>query len=108
MLCQALEPTLVTYSAVISACEKGQELRRAFDVCAVMLRQALQPNIASYRTSISASANDQELRRAIDVCAEMLRQALEPGMVSYNAMISSWGKGPGVASGARRLCGDAA
>ena len=54
MLCQALEPTLVTDSAVISACEKGQELRRAFDVCAEMLRQALEPNMVTYSAVISA------------------------------------------------------
>ena len=54
MLCQALEPTLVTYSAVISACEKGQELRRAFDVCAEMLRQAREPTLVTYSSVISA------------------------------------------------------
>ena len=38
MLRQALELNMVTYSALISACEKGQELRRAFDVCAELRR----------------------------------------------------------------------
>ena len=45
MLRQALEPDMVSYSALISACEKGDELRWAFDVCVAMLRQALQPNM---------------------------------------------------------------
>ena len=54
MLRQALEPTLVTYSAVINACEQGQELRWAFDVCAEMLRQALEPILVTSSDVISA------------------------------------------------------
>ena len=61
---------MVTYSALISACEKGQELRRAFDVCAEMRRQALEPNMVTYSASISACGQGQELRRAFDVCAK--------------------------------------
>ena len=64
---------MVTYSAVISACEQGQELRRAFDVCAEMRRQALEPNMVTYSALISACEKGQGLRRAFDVCAEMLR-----------------------------------
>ena len=45
MLRQALEPDMVSYSALISACEKGDELRWAFDVYAAMLRPALLPSL---------------------------------------------------------------
>ena len=48
LLCQALQPTMVSYNALISACEKGEELRRAFDVYAAMLRPALLPSLISY------------------------------------------------------------
>ena len=46
MLRSALKPDMVSYNAVISDCEKGEELRRAFDVCEAMLRQALKPNMS--------------------------------------------------------------
>ena len=36
---------MVSYSALISACEKGDELRWAFDVYAAMLRPALVPSL---------------------------------------------------------------
>ena len=45
MLRQALEPDMVSYSALISACEKGDELPWAFDVYAAMLRPALVPSL---------------------------------------------------------------
>ena len=54
MMRQALEPNMVTYNVLISACGKGRELRRAFDVCADMLRQARKPNLVSFKASISA------------------------------------------------------
>ena len=34
---------MVTYRGFSSACEQGQKLRRAFDVCAEMLRQLWSP-----------------------------------------------------------------
>ena len=46
MLRSALKPDMVSYNAVISVCEKGEELRRAFDVCEAMLRQALKPTMS--------------------------------------------------------------
>ena len=60
---------MVTYSALISACDKEQELRRVFDVCAVMMRQALEPDMVNYNALISACGKGRELRRAFDVCA---------------------------------------
>ena len=53
---------MVTYSAVVSACEQGQELRRAFDVCAEMRRQALEPDMVINSAVISACEKGQELR----------------------------------------------
>ena len=54
MLVQALEPNMVTYHALISACGEGRELRRAFDVCEAMLRQARRPNMVSCSALVSA------------------------------------------------------
>ena len=54
LLRQALKPDMVSYSALIIACEMGEELRRSFDVCVAMLRQALQPNMVSCSALISA------------------------------------------------------
>ena len=66
---------MVTYNALISACEKGQEPRRAFDVGAGMLRPALLPSMVSYNALISACVKGRETRRAFDVGAGMLRPA---------------------------------
>ena len=54
MMRQALEPDMVTYNALISACGKGRELRRALDVCADMMHHALKPNLVSVKAVASA------------------------------------------------------
>ena len=41
MLHQGLLPDVITYNALISACEKGEEWRRQFDGSEDMLRQGL-------------------------------------------------------------------
>ena len=53
---------MVRYNAVISACEKGEVLLQAFEVCAAMMRQALEPDVVSYRA----------LPSACETCKEML------------------------------------
>ena len=49
-----MKPNMVLYSALISACDKVNELRWALDVCADMLRQAMDPNMFSYSAITSA------------------------------------------------------
>ena len=58
---------MVTYSALISACGKGQELPRAFDVCAELRRRALETDMVTYCALISACGEGQELRGTFDV-----------------------------------------
>ena len=57
-------------------------MRRAVDVCAVMMRQALEPDMVTYNALISACGEGRELRRALDVCADMMHHALKPNLVS--------------------------
>ena len=41
MVRQGIKPDIVSYSALISACAKGQELRVAVNVCDAMQRQSV-------------------------------------------------------------------
>ena len=50
---------MVSYGAVIGACEKGKEPRRAFDVRADMLRPDLLPSMVRYSGVISACEKGQ-------------------------------------------------
>ena len=59
MLRSALKPDMVSYNAVISVCEKGEELRRAFNVGEAMLRQALKPNMVSFNALFPLYAGEK-------------------------------------------------
>ena len=52
---------MVSYSAGLSACETGEELRRAFYVCAAMMRQALKPDVVSYSARRSACVTGNQM-----------------------------------------------
>ena len=79
---------MVSYNAAINACERGQELRWAFDVCAEMQRH-VAPNKVNYIALNCVSVKFQNTRRAGDVCAAMLLHALQPCIVSCKALISA-------------------
>ena len=51
---QGVVPDVITRNAVISACEKGQQLERAFQVFQAAQRQSMVPNIITYSASVSA------------------------------------------------------
>ena len=40
-------PDVITYGALISACEKGREISRALQLCEAMSRQGVVPNVAT-------------------------------------------------------------
>ena len=51
---QGVVPIAITYSALISACEKGTQPERALKVFAAMVQQRVVPDIITYNALISA------------------------------------------------------
>ena len=93
---------------MVSAGEKGKEPRRAFDVCAALMRQAVKPDIDNYNALISFSLKGKAIRRAFEAsrpCAAMPRQAMTPNMVSYRALVRAGEMGKEM-HGAFRSCSD--
>ena len=52
-------PGVISYNALISACEKGKELRQAVNICDAMLRQGIKPSTISYSALMSACEKGQ-------------------------------------------------
>ena len=42
---QGLLPTVITYNALISACEKGMQAKQALEMFYAMQRQGMVPNV---------------------------------------------------------------
>ena len=51
---RGLEPDVITYSAAISACEKGSQWERALELLDEMRQRGLEPDVITYSAAISA------------------------------------------------------
>ena len=52
---QGVVPNVITYSALISACEKGKQPERALELFEAMKRQGVVPDVITYSALISKS-----------------------------------------------------
>ena len=48
-----LEPGVISYSAAISACEKGGPWERALELLQVMRHRGLEPNVINYNGALT-------------------------------------------------------
>ena len=51
---KGITPVVITYSAAISACEKGQQWEEALRLLGEMKKKDITPNVITYNTTISA------------------------------------------------------
>jgi len=63
---QGIVPSVITYSALISACAKGQQREQAFGLFEDMKRQSAVPNVITYNALISACEKGQKPERALE------------------------------------------
>ncbi|CAK0887382.1 unnamed protein product [Prorocentrum cordatum] len=83
-----LEPNVISYSAGISACEKGgqwqaaltllSEMRRALALLSEMWEAKLEPDVISYSAGISACKKSERWQRALTLLSQMWEAKLEP------------------------------
>merc|ERR1712226_930698 len=63
----ALAPDVITYSAAISACEKGKQPQTAMSLLASMQRHGLTPNAIAYKAAISSCEKGQQTCKAMSL-----------------------------------------
>ena len=66
-------PDIITYNALISACENGNQPERALELFEAMQRQCMVPNIITYNVLISTCEKCQQPERALELF-EAMRQ----------------------------------
>ena len=81
MVKQGMVPDAITYSALISACEKSKQPERALEVF-----EAMQPAMHVVRPCSGKGGRDGLLQ-------EMVHQLLAPDVVSFTAYINACEKG---------------
>ncbi|CAE7553013.1 unnamed protein product [Symbiodinium natans] len=80
---------VVTYTAVVSACEKAGEWEKALGVLGRMVAARVQGDVVVYNAVISAHAKGAQWQRGLLLLARMRRKGLQPDVVSHNSAISA-------------------
>ena len=84
---------LVSYSAGISACDRGEQWLRAMLLLGEMREAKLEPDVIGCNAGISACGKGEQWQRALALLSEMCEAKLEPDVISYSAGISACEKG---------------
>eukprot|EP00747_Dinoflagellata_sp_TGD_P103088 gnl/TRDRNA2_/TRDRNA2_168856_c1_seq2.p1 gnl/TRDRNA2_/TRDRNA2_168856_c1~~gnl/TRDRNA2_/TRDRNA2_168856_c1_seq2.p1 ORF type:complete len:485 (+),score=87.46 gnl/TRDRNA2_/TRDRNA2_168856_c1_seq2:121-1575(+) len=93
MEAEGLIPNIITYNALINACEKCKNGEKALEVLKLMKYKGLQPNVITYNTAISALGKGKKPAEAIELFEEMTKKSVEPTRITYNSVISACEKG---------------
>ena len=99
MLLHGPLPNVITYSALIIACEKGALPRRALQLLETMLHQGLLPNVITYSALISACEKGTLPQRALELLEAMLHQGLQPDVITYETLIQCFAATGHIAAG---------
>ena len=60
-------PNVITYNALISACEKGKQPEQAMEVFKAMQQQGVVPDVITYSALISACEKSKQPEQAMEV-----------------------------------------
>ena len=65
-----IQANVTTYSAIISACEKGRRWQRSLELFEEMRSQALPADVITYNAAISACEKGKQWQRALEFFEE--------------------------------------
>ncbi|CAL1156233.1 unnamed protein product [Cladocopium goreaui] len=84
-----LRPTLITYGALITCCEKGRQWQKALGLLQALKQQRLSVDVISYSACISAGEKARRSHVALELLEEMRAAKLRADGISCNAVLSS-------------------
>ena len=82
---------VVTYNAMISACEKGNDLPSALQCCRALQEQSFKPSIITYNSLIHAMAKGLP-EHAFQILEKMQRQGVVAVVITDSSLISAMPK----------------
>merc|ERR1712048_692198 len=90
-----LEASTISYSAAISACEKGGNWEAASCLLADMLHVAVETDTISCSAALSAyaAAGDANWRKALGLFRTIICRTVEVATITCNTLISACEKG---------------
>jgi pentatricopeptide repeat protein len=83
----------LTYSAAITACEKGAQWHLALMLFNKTLREKITPDVIIYNATISACEKGGQWEQALNLFQAMPKATVPPDVISYSVAISACEKG---------------
>ncbi len=87
-----ITPNVITYNAVISACEKGGKAEEALEIFKA-IPVGITLDVITYTAVISACGKGGKAEKALEIFNKMLDAGITPNVITYNAVISACEKG---------------
>ena len=79
---------IITYSAAISACEKGQQWQRAMDFLGQVRAAGMVLNVITYSAAISACEKGGQWDRALSLLDKLRKGGMTRTVISFSAAIA--------------------
>ena len=92
MTYRALTPNEISYSAAISACEKGKQWEEALRLLQQMTCRALTPNEISYSAAISACEKSKQWEEALRLLQQMTCRVLHRRLRLHRPNLQSFSR----------------
>ena len=89
MATQGLQANVITFSATISAYEKGRQWEAALDTLFKLVVARRHIDAITFNATISACEKGNMVTKAVALLATMKRMHYVPDVISYNSVISA-------------------
>eukprot|EP00415_Alexandrium_ostenfeldii_P005144 UN5144 len=97
MIQSRVEPNVVTFSAVISACEKGGQWLAALTLLSSMIKLGIVPNVVSCNAAVSTCEKSGQWLVALALLSSMAWLHIEPTVVKFQCSAQCLREGQPVA-----------
>jgi len=89
-----IKPDVISYKAVIKACEKGGQWEKTLELFGEMEENDISlPKVISYNAAISACEKGGQWEKAVELLREMSDNGIKPDVITYAIAISACEKG---------------
>jgi pentatricopeptide repeat domain-containing protein 1 len=82
-----LEPNVITYGTLMTACERCESMAGVSRVFRFMREDGIEPNEIVYGAALSACRKAGEAERAFLLLRKMMRDGLEPNVATFNTVL---------------------
>ncbi|CAE7944343.1 unnamed protein product [Symbiodinium necroappetens] len=88
-----MQPDMILYGAVMSACERARQWRRALAAFVEAKAQGLEPGLVATSIAITAYGRGALWEKSIEALRQLSDNDLQPNQITYNATISACERG---------------